>query len=172
MSETDTTEITDFRGEHFFLSNFYPVAGGVAYDGWVYNTSENAYQAAKTFDKRLREWIAGMTPADAKKHGRFLELRSDWEDIKVNEMHEILLAKFDPHQHPDLAQMLLDTGEAELIEGNDWGDIFWGATLEISSAAIYLKKERVGEWRGQNHLGKLLMEVRDYLRRRNTMKVV
>jgi predicted NAD-dependent protein-ADP-ribosyltransferase YbiA (DUF1768 family) len=47
---------------------------------------------------------------------------------------------------PVLREMLLDTGDAILEEGNMWNDTFWGIDLNTG--------------KGQNHLGRLLMERR------------
>jgi hypothetical protein len=137
--------ITHFHGDHFFLSNFYPIA--LTVEGDVYPTLEHAYQALKTFDPAERQTVreAG-SPSKAKRLGRRVTLRADWEKIKFDLMRDLLRQKF---AHPDLRQLLLDTGAAELIEGNTWGDRVWGCTVSA------------GQWIGQNHLGKLLMEVRD-----------
>ena len=51
------------------------------------------------------------------------------------------------YQNDDLADCLVDTGDQPLIEGNTWGDRFWG----------------VCGGTGMNHLGRLLMEVREEL---------
>jgi len=139
--------INKFTGRFDFLSNFY--LHKVDFEGVTYPSSEHAYQAAKTLDKSLRLGIANLpTPGKAKKAGKNLELREDWEDVKVDIMREILVTKF---QDPELQTKLLDTGYHELIEGNTWGDRFWG----------------VCEGTGQNHLGKLLMSIRQ-----NIMQVV
>ena len=124
-----------------FLSNFYPCK--VTYEGITYPTTEHAFQAAKTLDQSLRKTIANLPqPSEAKKEGRNLQLRPDWEKIKVQVMRELLLLKF---SDPELKKKLLATGKEELIEGNWWGDTFWG----------------VCKGTGQNMLGKLLMEIRD-----------
>jgi hypothetical protein len=112
-----------------------------------YPSSEHAYQAAKTKDKKMRKKIARQPTAwQAKKLGQEVELREDWEERKVEIMYRILRAKFT--QHKKLKEMLFDTGDAELIEGNTWGDTFWG----------------VCEGKGENKLGKLLMLLREELR--------
>ena len=135
--------ITSFSGPYRFLSNFYPSI--VAYEGMRFSTVEHAYQAAKTLDERERLWIASRPyPALAKKAGKSVTLRRGWEGMKVDVMRELLAQKF---TNPGLAQQLLDTGEQDLVEGNTWGDVFWG----------------VCSGRGQNWLGKLLMERRSIL---------
>jgi ribA/ribD-fused uncharacterized protein len=136
-------QITSFSGQYDFLSNFYPCK--VLYDDILYPSAEHAYVAAKTLDQTTRKMIAQdiATAGQAKKFGRNLDLRTDWDKIKVNEMRKILESKFsDEH----LMTLLWATKPAELIEGNVWNDRFWGQCP-------------VGI--GQNHLGKLLMSIRD-----------
>ena len=133
-----------FRGEYAFLSNFQKC--NIEFEGDVYPTVEHAFQAAKTFDKEERKRILSFaSPVIAKRIGRKVKLRADWEDVKCDIMLQLLKKKF---KNPELAEKLLATGEAELIEGNNHGDRFWGMVN--------------GE--GKNMLGKLLMEVRDDLR--------
>ncbi len=140
--------IDKFSGANEFLSNFYPHR--IRYDGKWYASTEHAYQAAKTTDAEKRKPFQirkgqKTVPANkAKKLGRRLKLRPDWESVKVKVMEDCLRAKF---ADPQLKQKLLDTGTQELIEGNWWGDRFWG----------------VCKGTGQNMLGKLLMELRDEL---------
>jgi ribA/ribD-fused uncharacterized protein len=132
--------IDEFIGPYRFLSNFYPAV--VKYKSNNYPTVEHAYQAAKTVDDCTRMLIcAAKSPGIAKRMGRRVNLRSDWEEVKLDVMLGLLRQKFstDP-----LKTKLLDTYPAELIEGNDWGDTFYGICHGV----------------GQNHLGKLLMRVR------------
>lgn len=139
-----TPAITSFRGDHRFLSNFWPV--DVEFEGRTYPSVEHAYQAAKCLRNIDRTRIAGLaTAGDAKAAGQAVEARGDWEEVRIEVMRQLLSTKF---AHPDLASRLTATGDAELIEGNDWGDTFWG----------------VCSGRGDNHLGRLLMEVRSHLR--------
>ena len=138
--------IDRFRGEYEFLSNFYP-SEIVLHDLIVYPTVEHAFQAHKTFNTTTRKSIASAeTPGDAKKLGRILVLRPDWEEVKLVIMEECLYDKFT--RYNDLRDKLLATGDEELIEGNTWGDRFWG----------------VCNGSGENHLGKLLMRLREKLR--------
>jgi len=152
---TDHKIIDDFRGENDYLSNFYmrPFIAGIDFindegeTGTVADTFpsvEHAFQASKTLDRDVQKVIrdAGK-PSKAKKLGRKVKLRSDWEEVKVDIMERLVLAKFS--QNPDFKLRLLSTGDAELIEGNTWQDTFWGVT-----------QQGVGE----NHLGKILMRVR------------
>lgn len=133
--------IDSFSNEYHFLSNFSE--SPVLYEGVLYPTVEHAYQAAKSLDSDFRFRVSiNKSPATAKKMGRGVRLRPDWEDIKVDVMRYLLQRKFN---HDDLREQLLETEDAELIEGNWWGDKFWG----------------VCNGEGQNMLGKLLMEIRE-----------
>jgi len=148
MLLTAVHTIDDFHGEYRFLSNFGDCPNGVILaDGIRYPTSEHAYAANKTLEPLQREKIATLpTPGQAKRAGRDVAIRADWEVVKDDAMRKIVFAKFD--QNPGLKAKLLATGDAQLIEGNTWGDIYWG----------------VCNGRGHNMLGKILMEVRDKLR--------
>lgn len=133
--------IDSFSGKYRFLSNFYPAK--VSLDGWDFPTVEHAFQAAKTLDSNKRRQIQqAASPGDAKRLGRTVNLRADWEDVKIDVMRQLLRRKF---ADPFLLSQLLATGTEELIEGNWWRDTFWGVCNGV----------------GENHLGKLLMEIRD-----------
>jgi ribA/ribD-fused uncharacterized protein len=145
------TRIDSFTGVWAFLSNFHP--SEVYLDGVVYASVEHAYQAAKTLDLKQREKFCflGVTPARAKKMGRSLKLRPDWEEVKIGIMRELLMQKFSPSIPK---RKLLSTFQAELIEGNYWHDTFWGVCMgkcDFPHAPL-----------GENWLGKLLMEVRKH----------
>lgn len=138
--------INRFVGPHRFLSNFYPAI--IVLDDKHYPTVEHAYQAAKTTNLTNRERIRScQTPGFAKKLGSELTLRPNWIEIKRPIMHDLVWQKFSRHEH--LGHMLILTGSEELIEGNTWGDIYWG----------------VCNGKGENHLGKILMKVREELKR-------
>jgi ribA/ribD-fused uncharacterized protein len=147
--------ITSFRDANRFLSNFWPA---VVYfkdnvEGRWYPTVEHAYQAAKSLDKRDRKEIAeAPKPGDAKRLGNQVGIRHDWETVKLQIMEELVRQKF--FKYPELGARLLATGNEELIEGNTWGDKFWGCVSKTNTSG---KKE----WVGQNHLGKILMKIRD-----------
>ncbi len=136
--------VREFRGKYSFLSNFWPVR--VDYEGVTYPSVEHAFQAAKTLNPEEREDIrlAGSA-GNAKRLGQKVTIRPDWDNIKIAIMQDLIEKKF---AYPNLKEMLLNTGDEELVEGNSWGDVFWG---------VYC-----GE--GQNWLGKTLMKVRDELR--------
>ena len=132
--------ITSFSGSNRFLSNFWPCQ--VVLDDELYASVEHAYVAAKTLDLDLRHRIREYpTAGQVKRLGRQLTLRSDWESVKLDVMEELVSQKF---TDPTLRALLLETGDAELVEGNHWGDVFWGVCKGV----------------GQNHLGKILMKVR------------
>jgi ribA/ribD-fused uncharacterized protein len=136
--------INRFNNNYAFLSNFYP--SFIVIDGIIYPTVEHAYQAAKISDWREKQMIANIkTPGQAKRVGRKLGLRSDWENIKVDVMLKLVRLKF---TELNLKIKLLATGDAELIEGNTWNDTFWGVCCD----------------EGQNQLGKILMKVREECR--------
>ncbi len=137
--------IDSFRGEHRWLSNFYPAE--VQYEGVMYPSLEYAFQAAKTLNLAQRRLIRGApTSGKAKALGRTVRLRPDWEEVKLEIMAELVEDKFT--RHYPLTQRLLGTGDQEIVEGNVWGDRFWG----------------VCDGKGENHLGRILMAVRDELR--------
>ena len=136
-----------FDGDYAFLSNFYPCR--IVYEGIEYQNSEAAFQAQKTLDIDIRKnKFSNATPKDAKRFGRKIELRPDWNDIRVDIMRNIVNAKFT--QNPDLMNKLLETDDAELLEGNWWKDTFWG----------------ICNGEGENNLGKILMEIRDIYKKR------
>lgn len=138
-------QITLFRDEYFFLSNFYPCR--INYCGLSFTSAESAFQAMKNPAQALQFVL--LTPSEAKRRGRSVSLRSDWAQVKEKIMYEICLAKFT--QNADLKEQLLKTGDSVLIEGNTWNDTEWG----------------VCRGNGDNKLGKILMRIRDELRKKD-----
>lgn len=137
--------ITEFQGNHRFLSNFWPAP--IEFEGITYPSVEHAYQAAKSLDPADRKRIAAIAdPAEAKRAGRALTQRADWETAKFDVMERCVREKFT--RHPDLRAKLIATGNAILEEGNSWGDRVWG----------------VYQGQGENRLGKILMKIRAELR--------
>lgn len=140
--------ITAFKDEYRFLSNFWECPVRICFpeigECVVFASSEHAFQAAKC-PSRAKEFL-GLTPGQAKRLGRSVELRDDWEDVKDDVMYEVVLSKF--AQNAVLRDKLLSTGDEELIEGNNWGDRYWGQVNGV----------------GKNMLGKTLMRVREELR--------
>ena len=142
---TPPRRIDSFAGPYRFLSNFWPAE--VHYEGVVYPTAEHAYQSAKTLDRDERRRIAALpTPSEAKRAGRALKPRPDWERVRIDVMAACVRDKFT--RSAELRRRLVATGDAELIEGNSWGDRFWG----------------VCDGEGENHLGRILTRVREELR--------
>jgi hypothetical protein len=167
--------ITDFRGEYGWLSNFY--RHPVAVPGWgrVCLTAEHAYQAAKARTWEQAQWVADApTPQLAKSRGRQVELSDGWEARKRAVMLKILLAKFTRNWDNKLAQRLVATGDAVLVEGNTWGDTFWVAVRPgLRGFSPDLPAWRFGVkgpldcgddlLAGHNWLGRELMMVREVL---------
>ena len=135
--------INSFRGKYSFLSNMYVC--NVVYDGMKFKCSEAAFQAAKVKDKNLRVKFTLMDGYEAKREGRKVKLREDWDDVKLNIMGRILLDKF--CRNKELGIALIESGNELLVEGNNWGDRYWGVCNGV----------------GENNLGKLLMRLRKYL---------
>ena len=143
-----TDAITSFHGPHRFLSNFYPAP--VMLDGKDYPSVEHAFQAAKTTDPAMRwHFQREPTAGGAKRLGRRVTLRDDWEQIKLQVMMDLVWLKF---QEPSLAARLVETAGRDLIESNHWNDRFWGVCGGV----------------GDNWLGRILMTVRDTIIERRT----
>jgi ribA/ribD-fused uncharacterized protein len=140
--------IKSFRNEAYFLSNFAPTPFWTP-QGTYCPTVEHAFQACKTNDPQQRIWVlTANTPLQAKQRGRHVQLRPDWNEVRLKYMKALVKLKFE--QNHDLASLLCATGDALLEEGNYWNDTFWGVDFKTG--------------RGQNHLGKILMEVRTEIR--------
>lgn len=138
--------IRQFTGKHAFLSNFHP--SPIEVDGIQFPTVEHAFQAAKTSDPEVKRRIAEKdTPGKAKRAGGRRGIIKDfdpaWDSKKVQIMTQLCRLKF---QDPTLRSQLLETGEQQLEEGNNWNDTFWGVSLKTG--------------KGQNHLGRILMQIR------------
>jgi ribA/ribD-fused uncharacterized protein len=131
--------IDEFQGPYRFLSNFWPNPNGL--------TNEHLYQAMKSTNW-LEQIIvlSAEEPGEAKKLGRAITLRPDWEEIKDDVMLELLRLKF--RKGTKERHWLQDTRNEELIEGNYWNDTYWG----------------VCRGKGKNKLGKLLMQVRQEIK--------
>lgn len=141
--ETNNNIISAFRGKHAFLSNFYETE--IYCWGFKYRNAEAAFQAMKNPLKA--GMFEGLDAKEAKKLGRTVELRKDWEKHKEGYMYTVCLAKFT--QKPELEAMLLATGDKVLVEGNTWGDTEWGVCNGV----------------GKNLLGKILMRIRGELQK-------
>lgn len=146
--------INNFRGEYAFLSNFFYGPFRCSFKllpllpNYMFPTVEHYFQATKSstvegFEKILK---AG-TPGSAKHMGRRVDMIPNWDQWKEQVMLEGVWAKFT--QNPSLQQQLLSTIGHELVEGNYWGDKYWGICLRTNE--------------GQNRLGVILMHVRNML---------
>jgi ribA/ribD-fused uncharacterized protein len=143
-------KIASFHGRYRFLSNFFPSPFTSEYPEiletpgtFKFLTVEHAYQSSKPASPIERQTIyLAETPGIAKRTGRKVQARPGWDDMKVEVMRYFVEKKFE--QNDSLRAMLLSTGSAELVEGNTWNDTFWG----------------VCRGRGENHLGRILMDVR------------
>lgn len=134
--------IDRFDGEYYFLSNFYP--SPVTMYGEVYPTVEHAFQAAKCLYPNDRWRIRHAPyPNEAKRIGRGVALVDRWDELRVPIMTELVRRKFEGNSQ--LRYLLLATTPHELVEGNTWGDRFWGVYQGV----------------GENHLGKILMQIRE-----------
>ncbi len=143
------SEINEFQGKNRFLSNFY-ISKMVCFTSHnplavPYDSAEHYYQAfkAKTLEDHMKI-ISMRTPGKAKRMGSKIELRHDWEDVKIEIMKKALKLKFADNK---LRTLLLNTKDCKLIEGNNWGDTYWGVDLKTG--------------KGKNMLGILLMELRE-----------
>lgn len=140
--------IFGFFEEHRFLSNYHECE--IIYDGIIYGSTESAYQSAK-FPISLRKQFTNISPKDAKALGSKLRMGKEevekWDQKRLDVMREICEYKF--FNHPELAQRLLETGDKYLEETNTWNDCFYG----------------VSHGYGENHLGKILMDIRTKLKK-------
>ena len=134
--------IIRFKDEYRWLSNFVEVE--VEWEGRKYNSVEHAYQSAKSLDKEWKRFCrSDVSSGKVKRASRDIEIRDDWEAIKKSVMKNLLTQKFSDERYRSL---LLTTGDTYIIEGNTWGDTFWGVDMKS------------GE--GKNILGEMIMEIR------------
>ena len=148
--------IVTFKHDYRFLSNFYSC---IIYDEnrIMYPSVEHYYQAMKSYDINIHRRVASILyPKDAKLFGKRIEedkldFRQDWHEVKLKIMTKGLLQKFD--NDSNLAKKLIDTNGYLLIEGNYWGDSYWGVDLKTGI--------------GENKLGILLMRIRENLLKKN-----
>ena len=138
--------IIEFKNEFRWLSNFVEVE--IEYEGKRYKSVEHAYQSAKSMDREWKKFCASdVSPGKVKRASRRIEIRDDWEAIKKSVMKNLLIKKFSDERYRSL---LLTTGDTYIIEGNTWGDTFWGVDLYS------------GE--GENILGLMIMEIRSSMK--------
>lgn len=136
--------IDSFTGDYSFLSNFYPCK--INYNGFSYLNTEAAFQSQKALDRDIQKQFTKLNPSQAKKLGRKIPLRKDWEEIKDTVMYEVCKVKFNL---PELKEKLIATQDAQLVEGNTWNDRYWGMCNGY----------------GKNQLGKILMKIREELQK-------
>lgn len=135
--------IAELTGEHRFLSNFWSCF--IEYQGDTYPSVENAYQAAKCDVVKDRDKFLHCKASEAKRLGRVICMKPNWNEERLGVMLQLLRQKF---KSEPLRSKLLATGKQEIEEGNWWGDTYWGTVNGV----------------GENHLGKLLMQVREELK--------
>jgi ribA/ribD-fused uncharacterized protein len=136
--------IQEFQEEYRFLSNFWPA--NITYKNMTFRSVEHAYQAAKTLNLDERRRIQSCrSPGQAKRLGKTVTIREDWNNIKLRVMAGLLWQKF---HIPELREMLLATGDQRIEEGNNWGDRYWGISP-------------VGSGNGRNCLGEIIMAIRE-----------
>lgn len=159
-AQTESATVEDKNEIHFYRSNEKPYGvfsnlhrTPVMFEGRLYPTSEHAYQAGKASKENVKEWLLNApTPSlvAMAAHGLYTwDIVPNWSKIKFDRMKDILRAKFT--QHEELKGLLLETGEARLVEvgttdnavNRTWGEV---------------------NGKGKNMLGVLLMEVREELR--------
>lgn len=144
--------INGFRGEYYFLSNFSE--SKIEYDGYIYLNAEAAFHAQKNDSSTYKYMMQYQDPSTAKKEGRRVKLRPDWEQVKNKIMYYVVKAKFE--QNKELLNKLLATGNKKLIEANTWHDNYWGiCTCEKCARTTHIN---------MNNLGKILMKVREELK--------
>ena len=138
--------IEKFDGKYRFLSNFFGET--FTFEGRVWKSVEHAYQAYKFFpNEEMMDRIANAPTASmAKKLGKQKGIRSDWDECKIDIMTKLVRRKFESSYY--LRSLLIKTNDEELVEGNWWGDTFWGKCYG----------------NGENHLGKILMKIRDEIK--------
>lgn len=141
--------IGEFRGKYYFLSNFSP--SKIELDGYIFDNGESAFQSFKNLSQQAS--FQGIEPNIAKRKGRRVTLRHDWDKVKDGVMYQVVKAKFT--QNEELKTKLLATQDNYLIEGNRWNDTYWGVDIITR--------------KGKNKLGKILMQVREELREKGAI---
>ncbi len=132
------------------FSNFSPHS--IQLQGEKWKTVEHYYQAQKflgSIDEENSLIIkSAPTPEQAAALGRDCrrQLRSNWEQIKLQVMRKAVLQKFLTHQ--DIQAILLSTADVLIVEDSP-NDYYWGCG-----------KAKTGD----NHLGKILMSVREEIK--------
>ena len=136
-------KICGFVDGYKWLSNMYPCA--ILHKGLGFNSTEAAYQASKTNNIEIAKTFQNVTGLEAKRMSKLIVPFKNWNDVKFNVMAQLVFQKF--LIHPDLKQLLLDTGDKYIEETNHWNDMYYGVCNSI----------------GENNLGKIIMATRKYL---------
>ncbi len=138
--------ITEFQNEYRWLSNFAPVK--IKLDGLEFPSVEHAYMSAKSDDVEWKKFCSNQNnkAGDVKRQSRNITLKKDWNEIKLEVMANCIKQKFNTEPY---ITKLLETGTQHIQEGNRWNDKFWGVCLKTN--------------KGENHLGRLIMDVRSVL---------
>ena len=134
--------IDEFIGEYYFLSNFS--YSKIELNGFIFDSGEAAFHSFKDISRQSE--FVDIFPLMAKRKGRRVSLRSDWEQVKDDIMYQVVKAKFE--QNDELKEKLLATENQMLVEGNTWNDTYWG----------------ICQGKGFNVLGVTLMLIRHELR--------
>lgn len=144
-------EIVRFNGPHAFLSNEYPVR--VTHEGVSYPCASSAFLASTLANQREKELVSRMGYDRAKQRFGVFPGAPGWEERHLATMGQIVREKFS--QHPELAHRLAGTAGLKLVAGvrgkrGKAVDTFWHVDLY--------------RWEGENHLGRILMRLREELR--------
>ena len=136
-----------FRKEYDFLSNLYeaPVTVEILGRNYTFRNAEAAFQVHKSDDPEEISKFQTMSGVPAKRYGKRVHIPGGieaWNERRIDVMKYVVTEKF--KQNPDLMQKLRNV-EGDIVEDNTWNDTFWG----------------VCRGNGLNHLGKILMMVRD-----------
>ncbi len=147
MNKNNREPVFFYEHEFYVFSNFSSFM--LEWKGELWMTSEHAYHSEKFPDGEIKEALRKARSAhDSMKiaYTHKDKYPANWDEIKLGIMKEILHAKV--AQHPYVKKKLLESGDRQLIE-DSWRDDFWGWGPNKD---------------GENHLGKLWMEVRDEIR--------
>ena len=136
--------ILGFTGEYRWLSNFWRLEYPIEVNGYNFYTTENLYQAFKCAKIDDFPYFADITPGEAKKLGRTIEIIDGWDSMKLDVMKELQIIKY---SQPKFRDLLIKTGDRYIEETNNWNDVFYGVCNGI----------------GENHLGKIIMDIRNNL---------
>lgn len=138
--------IKEFQGQYRWLSNFAPI--NIKLGNKTYASVEHAYMSMKSTSIVWKDFCAqpAVSAGQVKRESKKITLRDDWEDIKLRVMEDLLRIKFN---NPEYKDLLLATGNQNIQEGNYWNDKFFGICLKTGI--------------GENHLGRLIMKIRDEL---------